>query len=179
MGEPVPDDFEGHVLTTIFDKEIETRTTPSLEEPHPKDGVHRGAPPEEQDTWAAQQAVAQLADLGYVECSEAGVAKQVASAIEAHDSHLAQIYYATSQFTEALELLRNLEKQCPNDPSYRARQAMCLIALRRVDQADVIVREILATNPHYALTKMLSGQIAIILGETAKAEAIFSEFKRS
>ncbi|HEY6986851.1 MAG TPA: alkaline phosphatase family protein [Bryobacteraceae bacterium] len=178
LGEPVPDDFEGKVLTTIFESEIEVRTTPSLEAPHPEDGVHREAPAEEKDPWAAQQALAQLADLGYIESPGADAAKQVASAIEARDSHLAQIYFATGRFSESLELLRSLEKQS-SDPSYRARQAMCLIPLRRLDEADAIIREVLATNPFYGLAKMLSGQIATLRGQTAEAKATFSELQEA
>ena len=178
LGEPVPEDFEGKVLTTIFDNELEVRTTASLEGPHPADGIHREAPEEEKDPWAAQQALAQLADLGYIESPQSDTAKQVATAIEAHESHMAQIFYATGRFTEALDILKNLATQA-NDPSYRARQAMCLIALRRVDEADVIVRELLATNPYYGLAKMLSGQIAVLLGKTAEAEATFSELQQA
>ena len=133
-------------------KRSRLETTPSLEAPHPEDGIHRGAPAEEKDPWAAQQAVAQLAELGYIDSPEGGAAEKVAMAIEAHDSHLAQIYFATGRFTEALDLLKNLAKRS-EDPSYPARQAMCLIALRRVEEADAIVREILATNPHYGLAQ--------------------------
>jgi predicted AlkP superfamily phosphohydrolase/phosphomutase/Flp pilus assembly protein TadD len=178
LGEPVPEDFEGKVLTTILEGEIGVQTSPTLEPPHPDDGVHRGAPAEEKDPWAAQQAVAQLAELGYVESPTADTAKQVASAIEAHDSHLAQIYFATGRFAESLELLKSLAKQS-DEPSYRGRQAMCLISLRRTDEADAIIREILVSHPHYGLARMLSGQIAVLLGKTAEAKEIFSELQKA
>ena len=32
-----------------------------------EDGVHRGAAPEEEDPWVAQEALKQLAELGYIE----------------------------------------------------------------------------------------------------------------
>ena len=178
LGEPVPDDFEGNVLTSIFDKEVEIKTTPSLEAPHPEDGIHRGAPVEEKDPWAAQQAVAQLAELGYVDSPDGSAAEKVAMAIEGRDSHLAQIYFATGRFAESLDLLTNLAKGS-EDPSYPARRAMCLIALRRFEEADAIVKEILASNPYYGLAKMLSGQIAVVLGKTAEAETTFSEMQEA
>ena len=56
---------------------------------------------------------------------------------------------------------------------------MCLLALRRVGEADAIIREILASNPHYGLAKMLSGQIAVLLGKTAEAKTIFSELQEA
>ena len=178
LGEAVPEDFEGKPLTTIFEEEVEPRTSPSLEAPHPDDGVHRGAPEEEKDPWAAQQAVTQLAELGYIDSPTGDNAKKVAMAIESRDSHLAQIYFATGRFTDALELLEKLAKQNA-DPSYPARQAMCLIALHRVEEADAIVKKILGTNPHYGLAKMLSGQIAVILGRTAEAETTFAELQQA
>jgi len=178
LGEAVPNDFEGKPLTTIFENSVEVRTSQSLEAAHPDDGVHRGAAEEEKDPWAAQQAVAQLAELGYIESPESGIGKQVASAIESHDSHLAQIYFATGRFTEALNLLQKLAKENA-EPSYPARQAMCLISLRRIDEADAIVKNVLAANPHYGLAKMLSGQIAVILGRTAEAETTFNELQEA
>jgi predicted AlkP superfamily phosphohydrolase/phosphomutase/Flp pilus assembly protein TadD len=179
LGQPVPEDFEGKVLTTIFESDVHVQTSPSLEAPHPEDGVHRGAPIEEKDPWAAQQAIAQLAELGYVETPGADTAKQVASAIEAHDSHLAQIYFSTQRFAESLELLASLTKQNSGDPSYPARQAMCLIGLGRIEEAGVIVQEILCRNPYYGLAKMLSGQIAFLRGKPAEAEAIFEELRQA
>ena len=179
LGEPVPDDFQGKPLTAIFEKEVEVRTTGSLEAPHPDDGVHRGAPEEEKDPWAAQQAIAQLADLGYVESPNADSAKPVAMAIEAHDSHLAQVFFATGRCAEALDLLKKLATQSPDDPSYRARQAMCLIALGRIGEAEATVQKILGANPHYSLARMLLGQIDVLLGKTAEAEAIFADLQEA
>lgn len=175
---PVPNDFEGKVLTAIFENEVDLKITPSLEEPHPDDGVHRSAPVEEKDPWAAQQAVAQLVELGYVDSPAGDIAQGVAAAVESHDSHLAQIYFSTGRFAEALELLDRLTSQSA-DPSFPARQAMCLVGLRRFEEAEVIVQKVLASNPYYGLAKMLSGQIAAMRGKTAEAETIFKELHRA
>ncbi len=179
LGLPVPEDFEGQALTQIFDRQVPIETGPSLEAPHPDDGVHRGVALEEQDPWAAQQALAQLAELGYVESPDADQSKQIASAREAHDSHLAQIYFAGARHQEALDLLRGVAVQHPEDPSYLCRQAMCLLALRRVDEAQEIVDGVLERAPHYALAQMLAGQAALTRGDEAKAERIFTGLQGS
>src|SRR6185295_10508632 len=98
-------------------------------------------PPEERDPWAAQQALNQLVELGYIEAPTGDGVTPALRAREAHDSHLAQIYFATARYPEALELLNDLAQRS-KDPSYRCRQAMCLMALYQVEKADLIVQEV-------------------------------------
>ena len=178
LGLPVPDDFEGKVLTQIFSSPIEIQSSPSLEPAHPDDGVHRGAAPEEKDPWAAQQALKQLADLGYIEALDGDAAKAQQSAIEARDSHLAQVYFAEARFEEALVLLRDLTQRS-QDPSYPCRVVMCLLALSHVDEAESILQKVLSDVPHYGLAKMLAGQIALLNDREAEAELAFKELKEA
>ncbi|MEP7015240.1 MAG: alkaline phosphatase family protein [Verrucomicrobiota bacterium] len=176
LGLPVPEDFEGKALSQIFASPTKIESTPSFEPPHPDDGVHRGAAPEEKDPWAAQQALKQLAELGYIEAPDGDAGKAQLSALESRDSHLAQVYFSTARFTEALELLRDLTQRS-KDPSYPCRVVMCLIATDQIDEAEAIVEKILVTVPHYGLAKMLAGQIALIKGKDAEAELVFKELK--
>ena len=174
LGVPVPADFEGEVLTQIFDTPPATETIPTWEPPHPEDGVHRGVATEDEDPWAAQQALAQLVELGYLQAPSDDVAKTLQEAEEAHQSHLAQILFSTGRFTEAREILAELA-QGSTDYSFRCREAMCLLALGRRDEAQTIVDEVLTKAPHYALAKMLRGQAALTGGDHATAERIFAE----
>lgn len=178
LGLPVPEDFEGSVLRQIFEPPLEVRFCPSREEPHPQDGVRRDVSAEETDPWAAQQALAQLAELGYVEAPGADLSKQFASITEGRESHLAQIYYSTGRHEEALALLTPLAARVP-DPSYRCREAMCLLALNRVDEAADLLNEVTARLPHLVLSKLLSGQVALMQGDDARAERIFQELQAS
>lgn len=178
MGLPVPEDFEGHVLTQMFSNKIEIESVPTYESPHPEDGMLRDAPAEDQDPWAAQQALLQLAELGYIETPSANGTNAALQAREAHDSHLAQIYFATARYAEALELLDDIAARSP-DPSYRCRRAMCLLGLGRLDEAETIVREVLASTPHSGLAKMLAGQTALMKGREKEAESIFKDLKNS
>lgn len=176
LGVPVPADFDGEVLTQIFERPLTIESVPSFELPHPDDGVHRDTAPEDEDPWAAQQALAQLTELGYLQSPTADVAKQLAEASEAHDSHLAQIHFAAGRFGRSFDLLGELVGRS-EDQSYPCRQAMCLLALGRLDEAGAIVNEVLARAPHHALAKMLSGQIALMRGDHAAAETVFAELR--
>lgn len=178
LGLPVPEDFEGKVLSQIFSMPQTAEFCPSFEEPHPDDGVHRGAAPEEKDPWAAQQALKQLAELGYIDAPDGDLAKAQANANEARDSHLAQIHFAAARFPEALELLRDLAQRS-KDASYPSRIAMCLLAMGKTDEAEEILNELLVRVPHYGLARMLRGQAALVKGQDDEAEVIFKELKEA
>lgn len=179
LGLPVPEDFEGHVLTQIFERPPEVRSVPSQEEPHPRDGIHRGIPAEETDPWAARQAVAQLAELGYVDAPGEDLDRQFAKLTEARESHLAQIYYGTGRYEQALALLGPLAAREPGEPSYRCREAMCLLAMDRLDDAADILEHVQARAPHFVLGKLLTGQTALLRGEHERAEGLFRELQES
>ena len=178
LGLPVPEDFEGHVLTQIFSDKVDVGTVPTYEPPHPEDGILRDSTEEDRDPWAAQEALNQLVELGYVEAPTTNGATPAVRAKEAHDSHLAQIYFATARYPEALDLLNDLA-QNSKDPSYRCRQAMCLMAMYKVDEADAIVRDVLGSAPQYALGKMMAGQVALMKEDENEAERIFKQLKDS
>lgn len=175
LGVPIPVDFEGRPLTQIFSKELNLESVPTYEEPHPDDGVLRDVPSDEGDPWAAAEALKQLVELGYVEAPTDEITPAT-RAREAHASHLAQIYFVTARYEEALELLQDLSKRS-GDPSYRCREAMCLMALYNVDEADLIIKEVQKTSPHYGLGKMLAGQAALMRGDEQLAEQIFKEIQ--
>ncbi|MDQ6623215.1 MAG: alkaline phosphatase family protein [Verrucomicrobiota bacterium] len=172
LGLPVPDDFEGRVLTQIFNKPCAIEHLASYEPPHPNDGVHRGAAPEEEDPWAAQAALTQLAELGYIEAPSDDVAKGQRDAIQARESHLAQIHFAAGRYAEALALLEGLAARTRN-PSYSCRCAMCYIALRDPEKAEEILQRTVAQVPHYGLARMLIAQTAVLRGKMEEARELF------
>lgn len=178
LGLPIPEDFEGTALDQIFVTPPPARVGPSLEAPHSGDGVHRGVAAEETDPWAAQQAMAQLAELGYIEPPGADLSRQMAKLHEGRDSHLAQIHYSAGRFETALALLRPLAAREP-DPSYRCRVAMCLLTLDRIDEAAAVLEEVRAGAPHFVLAELLTGQTALLRGEQDRAEAIFKKLQAS
>ncbi|MDQ6862014.1 MAG: alkaline phosphatase family protein [Verrucomicrobiota bacterium] len=178
LGVPVPADFEGQVLTQMFVQPPDIEAVDSYEAPHPLDGMIRDAAPEDRDPWAAQAALMQLAQLGYIEDPSANGPTPALKTREAHDSHLAQILFSTGRFAGALEILDDLVTRS-TDPSYPCRRAMCLIALERLDEAETIVNAVMTELPHYGLAKMLLAQIASIKGRTEEAEKLFDELREA
>ena len=178
FGLPVADDMDGAVLTQIFAEPAVVARIPSYEPPHPRDGVIRDAPVEEQDPWAAREALAQLADLGYVQLPDGDPAKHVAYAAMTRKSNLAQVYFATNRLEPALALLRELIAD-EDTVSLRCREVMCLLALDRVAEAEPIIRATMEKAPHMALARLLMGQILLLRGRNEEAHAVLSAVREA
>jgi tetratricopeptide (TPR) repeat protein len=179
LGLPVADDMDGAPLTQIFHSRVplEVSRISTYEEPHPDDGVHRNISVEEQDPWAARQALEQLAALGYVELSPTGDKTQdLAAAVEAHQSNLAQVYYSSGRFEEALACLRGiLAKAKRKMPQVCCRIALCLLALRRGTEAQSMMQEVVADFPDMPLAKLLLGRIRAARSDVGSALMLFRE----
>ena len=182
LGLPVADDMDGQALSQIFDapESVAIERIASYEEPHPADGIHRDAPAEEQDPWAARQALDQLAALGYIELPAAGnTARAVADAIQDRKSNLAQVYYSSGRYPEALKLLQEVLREANRElPHVRCRIALCLLALGRIDEAEPMARKVVAEFPEMPLGKFLLGQIKAAQGDVVGALALFSEVQQ-
>ena len=177
LGLPIGSDMDGVPLTQILESKeaIEISYIPSWEEPAPNDGVHREVSSEERDPWAARQALEQLAALGYVELSPTGDAsRDIAGATEARKSNLAQIYYSTGRYEEAIALLREVIKEAARDvPHVKCRIALCLIAQGRPGEAEPYVSEVVQKHPEMPLAKLLLGQIKAAFGQMKEAFDLF------
>lgn len=175
---PMADDMDGLVLTQIFTEPPAVERIPSYEPPHPDDGVIRDAPVEEQDPWAARQAVLQLADLGYVQMPEGDPAVRVAHAVMAKRSNLAQVYFATQRVDQALTLLREMIAEDDN-VGFRCREVMCLLALDRTVEAESIIRATMEQTPHFALARLLFGQTLLLLGKNDEGHAVLAAVREA
>lgn len=179
MGLPVPRDMDGSVLTQITLRPLKIEYVDSYEEPHPHDGVHRDAPVEERDPWTNQQALQQLADLGYIDAPSGDASKLVAQCIEERESHLAQVYFSTARFEEALAILTPLAEQHPANPSYPSRRVMSLLALDRVEEAASVIAEVVKAAPYYAVGQLLFAQVELLKGNAAEAKSTLDRVKEA
>ena len=182
LGLPVAEDMDGVALTQIFDSKepIAISSIPTYEGVNENDGIRRDVSEQESDPWAARQALEQLAALGYVELSPTGnTEKEVAAALETKKSNLAQIYYSTGRYEEALALLREVAAEARHDvPHVKCRIALCLIALRRFAEAEPVIADVVKNNPTIMLGKLLLGQIQTARGDTTTALDLFLQVQR-
>lgn len=174
LGEPVPKDMDGCVLETILEGRQVLRGIDSYEPPHPDDGVWREQPSDETDPWLAQAALRQFVELGYIEAPEEDAAKAIETAELVRLGHLAQVYLGSDRPAEALPLLRELCSR-QEDASNRAREAMCLLALGRLDEASLSVERAIALNPQAPLARLLTAWITLLRGNAEEAHRLLSD----
>ncbi len=134
LGLPVADDMDGKPLLQAFDHPPEVAHIPTYEGEHPDDGVHRGEVRE--DPWEAQEALRQLAELGYIESPGEDKAKAVESTIRDRQMNLSQVQMGVGRYHDAARTLRELLAMQPKDTSVRGRLLLCLLSIQRFDEAE-------------------------------------------
>ena len=161
LGLPIPDDMDGRVLTRIFAEPVELDRIASYEPPHENDGIHRNVSEEETDPWATRQALEQLAALGYINLPE-GDKPQDAIDNTRRDrlNNLAHVLLSAGRVAEALEILQSLRAE-KDDPHLRCRISLCLIGLKKIDEADALMSGISEDAQKSPLVRMILGEIKL------------------
>ena len=172
LGLPVPDDMDGRALTQILADPVEPERVATYEPAHPQDGVHRDVPAEESDPFAAQAALQQLAELGYIELPADGdEAKAVAEADRDRRNNLAQVYFSAGRGPEAIELLRGLLAENEN-PDLRCRFALCLAGMGRLEEAEEVLSKVTPEQTKSPLLQLVLGQARLAQGRLDEALAL-------
>ena len=131
FGLPVGKDMDGKVLTQVFDAPVTPEYIDSWENVAGNSGEH---PAEfQQDPIAAQEAMKQLIELGYIEAPSEDKQKNVDKIVRESQFNLARIYLFKQQPESAEPILESLYKQTPNAARYGLKYAECLQKLRKFD----------------------------------------------
>ena len=161
LGLPIPDDMDGRALTRIFAEPVELERIASYEPPHENDGIHRNVSEEESDPWATRQALEQLAALGYINLPE-GDKPQEAIDNTRRDrlNNLAHVHLSAGRLTETLEILQSLRAE-KDDPHLRCRISLCLIGLKKIDEAEALMSGISDDARKSPLVRLILGEIKL------------------
>lgn len=178
LGLPVADDMEGRPLFQALTDPTPPERIDSYEAQHPADGVWREVPVEEHDPWAAREAMHQLAELGYISL-DGDTASQIEDAVMERDSNLEQVLASKGRYEEALAILRRLLERRPDGVKLRCREIMCLLALKRRDEAEAIALATLKIAPDSALAHLLYGEVLALQGRLDEAHAILERVGRA
>jgi predicted AlkP superfamily phosphohydrolase/phosphomutase/tetratricopeptide (TPR) repeat protein len=171
LGQPVPDDMDGHALTRILIESVVPARIASYEPPDPQDGVHRDVPMEESDPFAARQALQQLAELGYVELPADGEISALVTQIDRdRKSNLAQVYFAAGRIDDGLKLLRELVAES-NHPDQRCHLALKLANLGQFSEAEEVLEPV-ASDLKSPLRPLALGQVRLAQGRLEEAQAL-------
>jgi len=171
LGLPIPDDMDGRVLTRIFAEPVELERIASYEPPHENDGVHRNIPEDEGNPFATRQALEQLAALGYINLEGDDPEDSINNARRDRLNNLAHVLLSAGRTAEALEILQSLRAE-KDDAHLRCRIALCLIGLKRIDEADALMSDIGDEARQSPLVRMIMGEIRLAQNRIDEALAI-------
>lgn len=105
-GLPVGKDMDGKVLTAAFDEAVEPNFIDSWEEVNGNSGMHKKDAIE--DPWAAQEAMKQLVELGYIEPLEGDGQEQVEKAVRESKYYMARSMVHGKNFEDGIKLLEEI-----------------------------------------------------------------------
>lgn len=176
LGLPIPNDMDGKVQTQIFATPPQLERIETYEGEHPHDGVLRGEQAE--DPFAAQATLNRLVDLGYVDAPGEEHSKALKRTMLDLKHNLAQVLFSADRFAESLALLQEVQRE-EDFPHLRARMAMCLMPLGRIDEAEAMLRGAADDPLSNPVASLYYAEILAIRGRWKDAEAILMTLEKS
>ncbi len=143
MGLPVGRDMDGKPLVQAFDRPVEPQYVDSWEDVEGDAGMHDGET--QRDPWAEQQALEQLAALGYIDAAPDDERQEKMLQVSVNESnfYLARVYLSTGRPAQALPLLEALHEAGPDQQRYRLRLAECYQKLGRLGDSRRLLEPVL------------------------------------
>jgi tetratricopeptide (TPR) repeat protein len=168
FGLPVAEDMEGRPLMEALTTAAEPARIPSWEDVPGQCGMH----PRDQrvESWDAQQALAQLAALGYIEGAGPDEERAVRVARLQEKLNLALVYLGTERPAEAAPLFEELMQEEPGEMSFPVFLARCRLALREFAECRRLGQVVLGQKPDDADAALVLGKLC--LAEDRAVEAI-------
>ena len=137
FGLPVGRDMDGKALVSVFEDTVVPEVIDSWEKVDGDSGRHSAEIQE--DPIAAQEALRQLVELGYIEAPGEDKEKNVRAVIDQSMFHLARVYLHKKCFDEALPILEKLHNDNPTVSRYGLRYASCLQKLKRMEECRRVI----------------------------------------
>jgi predicted AlkP superfamily phosphohydrolase/phosphomutase/Flp pilus assembly protein TadD len=179
FGLPVGADMDGKALVSIFEEETTPSVIPSWEDVEGESGMH----PEEvqEDPIAAQEALRQLVELGYIEAPGEDAEKTVRHSIALSLFNLARVHMGNLQFTEALPILEKLHKDYPEVQRYGLRYASCLQRLKKMEECRAVINTLRLNmnQKEFPQLDFLEGSLLLSENNPRKALACFVKAEKA
>lgn len=140
FGLPAGADMPGKVLTSVYETPPSLERIESWEKVEGNSGQHAGELRE--DPWAAQEALQQLIELGYLEAAGKDEAEHAKRVTDESQFYLARVFLSTSRHAEALPILEQLFAASPEKTRYGLRLAQCYQALKRIADARGVIAKL-------------------------------------
>ena len=137
LGLPLGADMDGKPLVQAFDSPPEVETIPSWDAVEGDAAMH--AADIQSDPLAAQEAINQLVELGYIERLDDDREKAVAQTTRELRFNLARAYMDGDLHGEAVPILKQLYDDFPDQHRFGLQLALCYRALSRIDPLRALI----------------------------------------
>lgn len=140
FGLPIGEDMDGKPLLQIFEDEVEVERIESWEKVEGHDGMH--PKDQQEDPYAAQEALKQLVELGYIE--DPGEDKEKAvERVKMHAQYnLARVYLGSNRPKKAMPILEEIVKDNPENSRFVLRLASCYHQLGMIKECKSLIDDI-------------------------------------
>ena len=140
FGLPVGEDMDGNPLLQIFEKEIESERIESWEKIEGDAGMH--PKDQQEDPYAAQEALKQLVELGYIEDPGEDKEKAVEQVKMHAQYNLSRVYLGSNRPEKALPILETIVKDNPENSRFVLRLASCYHQLNKIEECKGLIDDI-------------------------------------
>ncbi len=150
FGLPVGENMDGTPLVQLFEKELKVDSITSWETVEGEAGM---LPRDVQDDpLAAQEALKQLVELGYIEEPGEDMELAVTRTVKEMRYNLARVYLGANQYDKATPLLEELYANEPDQPRFALRLAQCYLALNESEKCDSLLQDFMKHESEYIKT---------------------------
>ncbi|MEO5644062.1 MAG: alkaline phosphatase family protein [Bacteroidia bacterium] len=144
FGLPVGKDMDGKPLLSIYEEPVIPESIESWDDVEGDTGMHPANVQE--DPIAAQEALQQLVELGYLEAPGPDMQENINKLIAQSQYNLARVHMHQHEFDEALPLLEKLHKENPAIPRFGFRYAGCLQRLKKMEECRKVIDSLRDTD---------------------------------
>jgi predicted AlkP superfamily phosphohydrolase/phosphomutase/tetratricopeptide (TPR) repeat protein len=170
MGLPVGEDMDGRVLTSIFETPPDIQYVPSWEDIPGDDGMLRDTTGVISEA-AANEAMQQLEDLGYIEPQTGDKSALVLKTQQSCDFNLARAYIDGGLHDKAVPILEKLHEQDELTARYSFQLATCYQTLGRLSDARKMIEK-LREQEQFGTPALDIMEATLLLGERQPLKAI-------
>lgn len=138
FGLPIGETMEGKSLAPqMFEEPVKLDFIRDWEKEEGDFGTH----PEDikEDPWAAQEAMQQLIDLGYVDAPDENIADRIASQKNESTYYVARNLIDAGKYDKGIELLEELFEDNPKEIRYGQRLASCYLRKKRFKKCKELI----------------------------------------
>ena len=167
FGLPVGEDMDGKPLIQAFETPPKIDRIPTWESVPGDAGMH---PPDlRQDPVAAQQALQQLVDLGYIQPPDADAQKAVGQVVDNLQFHLGLSLLQYGSPSEATKIFEGLLSTHPGDKQYAFPLAQAYFKAGNLPKARALLEKFLDLNENSPAMQLLLGSLLEAEGHTEAA----------